>query len=392
MTHKKEGFLLKYWRGYLTAVIIAAITFGLHQIAQRYTSLVDMVYPYLTRTLQNFLAEWTGALDVNLWQVLLVLALAALLVTVVLMILLRWNVFQWLGWVLTACSLVWLLHTGVYGLNNYSGPLADDLRLNISEFSVEDLEDTAIYFRDKANALALELPRDEESNLLFSDFDTLSQQAGDGFEALVKDKYYSVFAGTTQPVKRLAWADFYSSLGVTAVFVPITGEASVNPQIPSVALPFTMCREIARRMSVAARDDAAFAAILACLANENPEFQYSAYFMAYRYCIEALDLSGTEAGAAAAARIRTGVNTFFYYDLRSYEKFFSGRRDANKADLMDELTYTAGGYSDGQEATLLTNWYIQEFVLPYMEQEDITGFDPMDEGQVDVSDMTGKNR
>lgn len=382
---------MKYWRGYLTAAIIAAITFGLHQIAQRYTKLVDMIYPYLTRTLQNFLAEWSGTLDINLWQLLLVLALVALLVTVVLMILLKWNVFQWLGWVLTACSLVWLLHSGVYGLNAYAGPLADDLRLEISEFSVEDLEEATIYFRDKANELALELPRDEESNLVFSEFDTLAQQAGEGFETLVKDRYYSVFAGTTQPVKQLDWADLYSSLGVTAVFVPITGEAAVNPQIPGVALPFTMCREMARRMGVAAEDDASFAAILACIANESPEFQYSAYFMAYRYCVEALELSGTEAGAAAAARIKTGVNTFFYYDLRSYEKFFTGKRDADKADFVDSLTYRAGSYSDGQEATLLTNWYIQEFVLPFMDQEEITGFDPMDEDQVDISDLTGKN-
>ena len=381
---------MKYWRGYLIAAILAAITMGLHQIAERFTSLVDMVYPYLTRTLQNYLAEWSGTLSINLWQLLLVLALVLLLTTAVLMILLKWNFFQWLGWVLTICSLVWLLNTGFYGLNAYAGPLADDLRLDISEFSVEDLEETTIYFRDQANKLALELPRDAESNLIFADFDTLSLQAGEGFDALVKNKYYSVFAGTTTPVKPLDWADVYSSLGVTAVFVPITGEASINPQLPDVALPFTMCREMARRMSVAAEDDADFAAILACLANESPEFQYSAYFMAYRYCIDALEYSGTAEGATAAARIRTGVSSMFYYDLRTYEKFFSGKRDDKAADFVDSLMYRADNYRDGQEATLLTNWYIQEFVLPFMDQEDVTGFDPMDESQVDISEITGK--
>ena len=380
---------MKYWRGYLIAAIIAAITVGLHQLGQRFTALVDMVYPYLTRTLQNYLADWSATLSVNLWQLLLVLALVLALTTIVLMIVLRWNFVQWLGWVLSVCSLVWLLNTGFYGLNNYAGPLADDLRLDISEFSVEDLEEATIYFRDQANKLALTLPRDGESNLVYSDFDTLAQQAGSGYEALVDQRYYSVFAGTTTPVKQLDWADLYTSLSVDAVFVPITGEASINPQLPSVALPFTMCREMARRMGVAAEDDASFAAMLACIANDDPQFQYSAYFMAYRYCIQALEYSGTVEGATAASRIRTGVNSFLHHDLRAYEKHYSGTRNQDGADFVDSLLHRNALPKDGQEAVLLTNWYIQEYVLPFMDQEDLTGFDPMDEGQVDISDITG---
>lgn len=387
---------MKYWRGYLVAAIFAAIAIGLGQIAARYTALVDMFFPYLARTMQNFLAEWSGAVAINLWQLLIVLALVILLATVVLMILLKWNFVQWLGWFLASCSLVWLLHTGVYGLNTYAGPLADDLRLDISAFSVEDLEDATIYFRDKANELALQVPRDEHSDLIFSDFDTLAQQAGSGFETLVYESYYSVFAGNVTPVKQLNWADMYTSMGITSVFVPITGEISVNPQLPTVVLPFTMCREMARRMSVAADDDANFAAILACMVNESTEFQYSAYFMAYRFCIDALTMSGTEEGAAAAARIRTEVNTYLHYDLRMYDKFFSSNLDdtamdfaASMGNQLSIITQTDGGASDGQEAVLLTNWYVQKFVMPYLNQDEVTGFDPMDENQVDLTD-TGK--
>ena len=102
-------------------------------------------------------------------------------------------------------------------------------------------------------------------------------------------------------------------------------------------------------------------------------------------------MSGTEQGAAAAARIKTEVNALLYYDLQSYDKFFAGELDQERVELAQNLsnrlsviTQETGGYSDGQEAVLLTNWYIQEFVLPYLEQDDITGFDPMDEDQVDI--------
>lgn len=384
---------MRYWRGYLVAAILAAITIGLGQLAERYTALVDMFYPYLSRTMQSFLAEWSGGIAINLWQLLLVLAVVILLATIVLMILLKWNFVQWLGWVLSACALVWFLNMGVYGMNRYAGPLAEDLRLDLVEFTVEDLEEATIYFRDKANELALEMPRDDRSELDIADFDTLAQQAGDGFQTLVYQKYYSVYAGAVTPVKELNWADMYSSMGVTAIFVPITGEISINPQIPQVSLPFTMCREMARRMSIADTDEASFSAFLACIANEDPQFQYSGYFMAYRYCIDALEMSGTEQGAAAAARIKTEVNAYLQYDLRAYEKFYDNNLDAKRVDFAESLsnrlsilTQETGHYSDGQESTLLANWYIQEFVMPYLEQEDITGFDPMDENQVDIHD------
>ena len=385
---------MKYWRGFLTAAILAVITFGFMQIAGRYTALVDMVYPYLTRTVQNYLAEWTATIDVTLWQLAAVLSVVALLATVVLMIVLKWNFFQWLGWVLSAVSLVVLMNTCVYGLNRYAGPLADDLRMDVSEFSVEDLEDAAIYFRDQANAMAMQMDRDGESNLIYDSFEELAEQAGDGYTTLMEEKYYSVFSGTRVPVKELAWADLYTSVGVSEVFFPLTGEAAVNPNIPAVGLPFAMCHSMAHRLSIASDSDADFAAFLACVTNENPQFRYAAYFMAYRVCMDALSSAGTEQAAAAAARIRTGVNSYFYGDMKAYDKFFSTHQNLKAVNLKDSVEsgfYSMFGLEREQTdmAVLLTNWYITEQVLPYLDKEEVTGFDPMDESQVDISDIIG---
>ena len=172
ITEKRRRFLLKYWRGYLVAAILAAITWAFTKLAERFSILVDMVYPYLTRTVQSFLADWTGGVNFCLWQILVVLAIVALLTTLVLMIVFRWNFFQWLGWVLTGAVLVAFLHTGLYGLNFYAGPLANDLRMNISGYTLEELEEATIYYRDKANELAIslellkDLPGDSERDLI----------------------------------------------------------------------------------------------------------------------------------------------------------------------------------------------------------------------------------
>ena len=379
---------MKYWRGYLTAGILALITVGLMLIAERFSQLVDMVYPYVTREVQTILAGWSSTVDFTLWQVLVVAMVLAVVVTLVLAITLKKSIVQWLGWVLAGASVIWLLHTGIYGLNYYAGPISDDVRLSNSEFTAEDLEKATTYFRDMANQMAKEMPRDENGKLIFDDFDTLAVQAGQGFTTLAYEQSGSIFAGCTIPVKKLGWADMYTSMGITGVTMPLTGEAAVNPQIPSISLPFTMCHEMAHRMSIATEDDANFAAFLACLANEDKQFQYSAYYMAFRYCYSALYSAGTSETAAAAARIDLEINDYLRYDLTQYDKFFTKHRDDTLSNIADSVNDTYikvsgdenGTASYGQVSIYLVNWYLEELVYPL--EEDDSGFDPMDKDYV----------
>ena len=70
---------MKYWFGYLVAAILAALTWVLQEFGARFSTLIDMVYPYVIRTLQGILAEWSGSVDFLLWQLLAVaLAVVAL--------------------------------------------------------------------------------------------------------------------------------------------------------------------------------------------------------------------------------------------------------------------------------------------------------------------------
>ena len=77
---------MKYIRGYLVAAIIGAVTWAFMALGDRFTTLVDMVYPYVTRTLQNMLAQWSSGVDFCLWQVALVLLGVVVLASVLLII------------------------------------------------------------------------------------------------------------------------------------------------------------------------------------------------------------------------------------------------------------------------------------------------------------------
>ena len=383
---------MKYLRGYLTAAIFGAITWVLMQFGQRFSELVDMVYPYVIRTVQTFLAEWTGGVDFCVWQLLAVALGVLILASIVLMVVLKWNPIQWLGWVLAVFSCIYMLHTIVWGLNYYAGDLADDLRLEVAQYNLDELTEAAEYYRDKANELAEQVSRDNNGNVDFADFDTLANMAGSGFQTLVYEHSYPVFAGSTLPVKELGWADMYTSMGITGVTFGLTGEAAVNPQIPDVTLPFTMCHEMAHRMCIAPERDANFAAFLACAFHEDVQFQYSAYFMAFRYCYNALSGVNTQSASAAAARVANGIGDLLKLDMTTYNQFFSSRKDTFATNIADSANDTylkvsgdsSGIASYGQVCDLLVNWHIQEVVIPSLTI-DVNPFDPYDENQVDLS-------
>ena len=381
---------MKYWRGYLTAAIIAFFSWMLITFAKSHAALIDMVYPYVTRMVQAFLAQWSGGVDYCVWQLVAVLLVVGIIATLVLAVVFRWNLIQWFGWVTAVGSLLFFLHTGIYGLNSYAGSIADDIRLQKTEYTLKELKEATIYYRDQANALATQVKRDANGEPVYPTFRELADQAGAGFENLVYEESYSIFAGSTLPVKELGWADMYTSMGITGFTMSLTGEAAVNPQIPVVSLPFTMCHEMAHRMSIALESDANMAAFLACAANPAPEFRYSAYYMAYRYCYNAMATVGTAEATEAMKEASAGVNDYFFQDLNSYNTFFSQKKNEKATQV---ATTVNDGYikvngddrgvvSYGEVCDLLVSWHIQTVVIPSMDQEEVFKFDPYDENLV----------
>ncbi len=360
---------MKYWRGYLVAAIFAACTWGLTQFAKAHSVLVDMIYPYVTRMAQNFLVNWSGTVEYCVWQILLLMLGALVLASLVLMVVLKWNPIQWFGWVCAVVSVLVFLNTGIYGLNEYAGPLSEDIRLQETEYTVTELEEAAEYYRQQAEKLANQVPRNVDGTVRYDDFTTLAAQAGNGFETLTYEESLPVFAGSTTPVKELDWAGYFTARGITGATVGITGEAAVNPQTPPVMLPYAICREMAHRMSIAIDRDAMFGAYLACTHNADTQFQYSGALMAYYYCYEALVAVDEATGNNAAARMDGMCSDLVRRDVRRCEDFL--RSDQAEAVGM---------------CRMLVSWHIQEVVLPQQRVEE-EPFDPLDPSQVDLSGL-----
>lgn len=378
---------MKYWWGYLIAAIFGGFSWCLTQLGEQYSELVDMVYPYVTRSLQTMLSAWTGSVDVLVWQIIVVAAIVIALAILVVVILFKGSVVQYIGWVLAVVSTVFFLHTGIYGLNYCAGPIADDIRLSMDDYTLSDLELATRYYRDKANELSTQVVRDAAGNLDFGEFEDLAAQASDGFHTLTYEKSFSIFGGDTSPVKKLGWAELYTSMGITGFTCFLTGEAAVNPQIPDSTLPFTMCHEMAHRMCIAREDDANFAGFLACEANASLAFQYSGYFMAFRYCYNAL----YAVDSTSASTIKSECTSELLQDLEAYSGFFRVNKDETAAKVAETVNDSYLKFSGGEDGIAsygavcdqLVNWYLNQYATP----EDLgeSQFDPFDESQVDLS-------
>ena len=377
---------MKYWRGYLTAAILGAFTWVLIQMGQKFTTLVDMVYPYVTRSVQSFLTAWTGGFDFLVWQTAILFLIIVLIATLVLVFIFRAKIVRWLGWAVAAIAAVVLLHTGIYGLNQYAGPIEDDLRLDMKDYTQTELENATVFYRDMAMELADKVARDENGAPVLGEFEELAALTGDGYRRLARERSYSIFGGDYTPVKKLGWAPIYSALGKTGVTVALTGEAAVNPNIPDQGLPFAMAHEMAHRLCIAREDDANFSAFLACAENESVAYQYSGYFMAYRFCIEAL----ASVDEAAAEELSSAVTGNLAADIDEYGKYFTENRDEQMTMLVTTVTDTYEEATADESVRYssvcdyLVNWHIDQYV-----EEDVVEqkFDPFDESQVDLGGL-----
>ena len=356
---------MKYWRGFLVAFIFVCISWALNWFAAGHSALVDMVYPYMTRLIISTIAEWSSNFAGCLWQTILVILVLAAIGGIVAMILLKRNPIPLIGWILAVACGISMCSTILYGLNDYAGPINEDVRLEMTDYTVDELAEATKYYRDKANALADSVARDEKGKLKLTPFDELSQQAGVGFHNLTYQHAISLFAGSTVPVKKLGFSFLYG--GKTGQTVALTGEACVNPNVPSIAMPFAICKEMAKRMTIAREEDAKYAAFLACAANDSMAFKYSGYCIAYYYCYNTLSQVPTSAAQQSAKTLYSGTSGKLAADMADYEKFF-GKFEDPKGDSM---------------ADMLTSDYIQAYITPLHKEEE-TPFNPLDKSQLDL--------
>jgi len=343
----------------ILAAVFLLLTAALAAVANYMPELFFSFYTDFSRDTLAFLSGITAPFPFAVWEVLLALIVLLALYFLVRNLAQKRGFFCWLSGVILLVSVLVFGFVGLWGLNHFSVPVADRVGLEVTGYTKDQLIGTVEYMADQAGYWADQVERDENGDLAI-DFPVMAKQAVEGYEVLAQTNPF--FEGSSAPVKKLLVDDAFSYMGITGIFVPFTGESGANPNAYNASVPFTMCHELAHRLTVAPEDEANFCAFLACKESSRPAFQYSGWYSAFVYTYNALHKADRE----AASVIWEGMSERLKQDCRNanthYDQFEGEVQEAAQKvndTYLKVFKEESGVQSYGEVADLLIAWYLK---------------------------------
>ena len=223
----------------------------------------------------------------------------------------------------------------LWGFNYARPPLEDRLGLRDAVPRSADpqaLLETGDRTAALTSTLFEALEQDSGPTRLPVSFDELDRTIDEGYRALELpgDR---ILADTT-PAKPLLSSTLFSYLGISGIFVPFTGEPSVNALQPDAALPLVLAHEKAHQRGITHEGEANFAAFLVCSREEAPPYlRYAAYLFATQHLLsEAAQYLPREEVAPAWDRLGSGPLA----DVRAMQDFWE-RYQGVASELTSEV-------------------------------------------------------
>jgi hypothetical protein len=257
---------------------------GARELAFRFPQKIESVYgasvyPLIAR----FMSEVNRLVPFSLAEVLLVGALLAATV----FFFARKRTRGWKVFILHSAVSMWILcglllasFLVLWGFNYARPSLEQRLGVNIEGVDAEEVLDAgrrclrqATMFHDELG-VSSEIP-----TTLPMDFATLN--------GIVDHRLRSLrlpgdrICHSTSPVKKLYLSTAMSYMGLSGIFVPFTGEPSINAKLPDVSIPMVVAHEKAHQHGITDEGEANFVAFLACSGAETaPYLRYAAFLSA----------------------------------------------------------------------------------------------------------------
>jgi Protein of unknown function (DUF3810) len=237
-----------------------------------------------------------------------------------------------LAWTLSG-ALLWVFLL-LWGFNYARPSLEKRLQLPSPGPDPNRLLDAGRRVASHTHALFAELAVASGPTALPLSFDELDRAIDEGYREL-RLPGDSIHSRTT-PVKPLASSTIFSYLGISGIFVPFTGEPSVNDLQPDVALPVVWAHEKAHQRGITNEGEANLAAFLVCSRRDAPPYlRYSAFLFATEYLLgEASTRSPEEEVSALWDLVGEGPKL----DVRALMEFwrrYQGRASEVASDVND---------------------------------------------------------
>ena len=246
----------------------------------------------------------------------------------------------------------------IYGLAYYRKNTSTLIYDHYIAYETEDIAFVSMYIVQEVNAAraALDIADDTPFHLTLLK-DELCKEVMTAYNFLAED--YPVYFGDYGRPKPVALSKPWTYTYIMGIYIPFTGEANYNTNIPDVELPHTILHEMAHQRSIAAEDEANFAAFLASRYSDNAEVRYSGLFESYCFILSALQRSDKELYEFILSMTDDGVKT----DIAAVDAFWDSY-DTPLADISNSIN-NAYLESNGQEFGVSSYSLTVQYILDY---------------------------
>jgi len=185
--------------------------------------------------------------------------------------------FAWT--LLGVCSVMTLNCSLLYHAGTFSEQYFPHAR---EDYTLEELIRLRNHVVERCNALALEMERDGEGNVLYpGSARDMQEEAILAMQSLGRS--YDQLDGYYPHPKPFAASDFFSQQHMQGYYFPFSMEANYNDVMYIMNKPETFCHELAHLRGYIYEDEANFISFLACTQSGSPFFEYSGYLSVLNY-------------------------------------------------------------------------------------------------------------
>lgn len=220
--------------------------------------------------------------------------------------------------VLSGFSIFYFFFHVLWATNYYRVPLFEKMNIQ-REYSNEDLYAFTEKLIAKTNQIQFEITHNKNQKVSnpYSQ-DSIFSMTQNGYDNLAKE--YRFFKYEIPSRKKSLFSLPLTYMGFGGYLNPFTNESQVNDMLPMYDFPNVICHEMAHQIGYASESECNFIGFMACIKNDDLYFQYSAYTVALRYCLENVIMKDEEKFKAFKPTINPGILENFKESERFWEE------------------------------------------------------------------------
>lgn len=178
-------------------------------------------------------------------------------------------------------SLILFLFSILCMPNYYRLTFAEKANIELSDYTVSDLEKMCLHIIEQTN-----IERDKIPNDIILRYDDVAAKSKLAFDSLSEE--YPFLGKSTALPKSFMFSKYLTVLNLTGFYFPYTGEANVNTHMPATELPFTMCHELSHTRGFMRENEANYIGFAACMRSDDPFIRYSGLYCALMHSMNSL--------------------------------------------------------------------------------------------------------